>query len=142
MAEKELELLRRGFQVYDEAGPPGFVDFLVREDAIHPDFLFHIQGDLPNGGDWPGIEGFKEMSRSWLEAWKEFRVEPREFIEVGAESVLVPIRQTAVASGSGIEVAGEFFYVVLFRDGRVEQIRLYSERERAERAAATRATSP
>jgi ketosteroid isomerase-like protein len=142
MAEREIELLRRGFRVYDEAGPSGFADYLAREDLIHPDFLFHVQDDLPNGGDWAGIEGFQEMSRSWLEAWEKFSVEPHEFIEVGEEAVLVPLTQTAVAKGSGIEVAGEFFYVIHFRDGKVEQIRLYSDREQAERAAATRATSP
>ena len=142
MGKKEIELIRRGFQVYNEAGPSAFIDFLVREDAIHPDFVFHIQEDLPNGGDWPGIEGFNEMTRSWLEAWEEFKVEPHEFIEVGDESLLVPIRQRAIARGSGIEVAGEFVYVIIFRDGKVVQTRLYSDREQAERAATTRATSP
>jgi hypothetical protein len=142
MREKEIDLARRGIQAYNDTGPSGFLDLLVREDAIDPDFLFHVQDDLPNGGDWPGIEGFNEMTRSWLEAWEEFKVEPHEFIEVGEDSLLLSITQRAVARGSGIEVAGEFFYLLIFREGKVEQMRLYSDRERAERAAATRAASP
>ncbi len=142
MLEKEIDLARRGIQAYNDTGPSGFVDLLVREDAIDPDFLFHVQDDLPNGGDWPGIEGFNEMTRSWLEAWEEFKVEPHEFIEVGEDSLFISITQRAVARGSGIEVAGEFFYLLVFREGKVEQMRLYSDREQAERAAATRATSP
>ncbi len=142
MLEKEIDLARRGIQAYNDTGPSGFVDLLVREDAIDPDFLFHVQDDLPNGGDWPGIEGFNEMTRSWLEAWEEFKVEPHEFIEVGEDSLFISITQRAVARGSGIEVAGEFFYLLVFREGKVEQMRLYSDREQAERTAATRATSP
>jgi hypothetical protein len=135
MAETKVELARKLFEAYDEEGPGGVIDFLAKVERIHPDFLFHVQEDLPNGGDWRGIEGYTEMSRTWLEAWTEFRVDPHEFIEITEESLLVPLTQRAVARGSGIEVAGEFFYVLLFRDGKVEQVRLYSDRGQAERAA-------
>ena len=130
-----MEVARKVFEVHNEQGPDAVIDFLVRVERIHPDFLFHVQEDLPNGGDWRGIEGYTEMARSWLEAWAEFQVEPHEFIEVTEESLLVPLMQRAVARGSGIEVAGEFFYVLIFTDGKIEQIRLYSDRGQAERAA-------
>ena len=103
--------------------------------VIHPDFLFHIQEDLPNGGDWVGIEGYNRMTRSWLEAWDEFGIEPDEFIPVTRDGILIPVRQRARAHASGLEVEGQFIYVLLFRDEKVEQIHLYADRAQADLAA-------
>ena len=135
VTEERIELVRRGFEVYNEAGPSAFIDYMIRVDLLHGDFLFHIQEDLPNGGDWVGIDGFNRMTELWLEAWEEFDVDPHEFMPVGEDGILIPVRQRATARGSGMEVEGEFVYVVLFRDGKVEQMHLYGDREQAERAA-------
>jgi len=142
VSEREVELARRGIEAYNRLGPSGFIDFVVREHAAHPDLLWHIQEDLPNGGDWVGFDGFEEMSRSWLEAWESFSIEPGEFIEANDDAVLVPATQRAVARGSGIEVEGQFFWVLLFRDGKIAQLHLYVDRTLAKCAAATRAASP
>lgn len=141
MSERFVDLTRRGFRAYNESGPAAFIDLLEREKMIHPEFMFHVQEDLPNGGDWPGVEGYTEMTRTWLEVWDDFEIEPHEYIEMG-DALLVPITQRAVAHGSGIEVTAEFFYVLLFTDGKLEQVRLYSDRELAEQAAATREAIP
>jgi ketosteroid isomerase-like protein len=135
---RAVELARQGLKTYGEGGPEAFVDYLQGEDALDADFVFHVQEDLPNGGDWRGIEGFMEMSRIWLEPWEEFRIDPHEFVEVSEEALLVPVRQEGVAKGSGIEIGAEMFYVMRFREGRLSQVRLYTERELAERAAAAR----
>jgi ketosteroid isomerase-like protein len=132
MEDDRIELTRRGFEVYNESGPGAYIEYLDRRELIHPDFLFHIQEDLPNGGDWRGVAAFHRMSEIWLEAWGEFKVLPREFIEVDEEWLLVAVEQRAVARGSGIEVSGDFFYVLRFKDGKVAEQRLYSDRAEAE----------
>jgi ketosteroid isomerase-like protein len=136
VAEDRIELARRGFEAYNQGGPPGFMDFVVREDKLHPDFVFHVQDDLPNGGYWRGVDGYEQMSRIWMEAWSEFRLLPHEFREVGHDRILVLLEQRGIARGSGMEIAGEFAYVLVFRDEKIEQIHLYTDRERAERVAA------
>jgi ketosteroid isomerase-like protein len=130
-----MQLVRRGFEVYNESGPSAFLDYLVAAELMHPDFLFFIQEDLPNGGEWRGVDGFGRMAASWLEAWEEFEVQPRDVAEVSEDRILVTVRQRAVARGSGLEIDGEFFYVFAFGDGRLEQIRLYRDRGAAELAA-------
>ena len=138
MTESNLsqkELARRGFERYDEDGADGFLEFLEEENALAPDFLCHVQDDLPNGGDWLGIEGFREMTRTWLEPWERFSVSPHEYVEISDQALLVPVRQEAVAKGSGIEIGAEMIFVLLFQDGRISQVRIYAERERAEREA-------
>lgn len=141
MSERQLELIQAGFDAYRQDGPLGLSEFMRRHDLVHPEFLVHVQEDLPNGGDWRGIEGYEEMTRVWLEAWDEFELEPHQFLSIAEGCYLVPLRQRARARGSGIEVEGEFFYVFLFDNGKIEQIRLYGDRTRAERAA-RRAANP
>ena len=142
MAETRREIARKGFEVYNERGPDAFIDYLVGIDMIHPDFLFHVQEDLPNGGSWPGIKGYNQMTGIWLDAWAEFKIEPHEFIEASTDAILIPVRQHAVAAGSGMEVDGEFIYVMLFRDGRVSEIHLYADRAAADRAIEEAAQLP
>lgn len=126
--------MERGLRAFNASGPTAFIDLLVRLDAIHPDFLMSIQPDLPNAGEWRGIAGFYEMARNWLEVWDEFKVYPLEVIELSEGRFLVPVKQRAVAKGSGMEIGGEFFYTMEFRDGRVSHIGLYADRSPAERA--------
>jgi hypothetical protein len=140
VTEREIDLARRGLDAYNRVGPSGFIDFIVREDAAHPELRWHIQEDLPNGGDWVGFEGFEEMSRSWMEAWESFAIEPHDFIELSESALLIPSTQRAVARGSGIEVSGEFYWLLLFRGDKIEQIRLYTDRRLAEEAATREAT--
>lgn len=128
-------VLRAGVETYNAEGPGAFIQHFRKDDMLHPDFLAHVQDDMPNGGDWPGVEGFNEMTSTWLEAWDTFTVRPHEFREVGEEAVLVPLTQTAVAR-NGMELAGEFFYLFLIRDDRLAQLHIYGDRERAEVAAA------
>ena len=126
--------LSAAFDAYNADGPGGFIEHLERDDALHPDFLAHVQEDLPNGGDWRGVEGFNQMTSTWLEAWDTFTLSPHEFVEVGQGAVLVPLTQAAAARG--MELAGEFFYLFLIRDDKLAQAHIYADRERAERAAA------
>lgn len=132
MAESNTELIRPGFDAYNEKGPEGFLDWISAEDLMHPEFVFHIQEDLPNGGEWKGVEGFREMSRLWLEAWAEFSVKPVDSSEGPEGQVLLEVEQHAVARGSGLELdAPGFFYVVLWRDGKVTDMHLLNDRDRA-----------
>jgi hypothetical protein len=134
--ETNVELVLRGFTVFNEGGPEAFVDLLVDEDRLHTDFLFHIQDDLPNGGDWKGIEGFREMNRHWLEPWEEFTIKPLEVTEGPGGDVMLQVEQRALARGSGMEITGRgFLYVILYRDGKLAEMHLLTDRERAEKLA-------
>ena len=129
------DIVRRGLEVFNGEGTEAFLDFLAANDLMHPEFTFHIQEDLPNGGAYEGPDGFRSMAAQWLEAWREFDVVMREIVRGGDERLLVPVEQRAVASGSGVEVSGEFLYVFVFEAGRVREIHLLADRDLANRTA-------
>jgi len=122
----DIELIRAGFERFNE----GDVEGLLAQMA--DDVEVFVQEDLPNGGHWDGVDGFREMSRTWTEAWDEFTVEPLEF-EAGPRNVLVRVRQHA-RTGE-LEVEGDFFYVFGTADGKLVLWHLYNDEARAREAA-------
>jgi ketosteroid isomerase-like protein len=136
MAESNLELAKKGFEEYNRSGFMGVIDLMEELDRLDPDYLFHIQEGLPTAGTYHGVEGYKKVTTEWDEAWSSFTIEPTEYIEVDEDRILVPVRQQAVAKGSGLEVEADFFYVFIFREGRYWQMHLYYDRAAAERAIA------
>jgi hypothetical protein len=123
----------RGMETFNQGGSEAFLRFL--EDEAHPEFVFHIQEDLPNGGDWRGIDGTRSMLGHWLEAWDEFEVIPGEVIEGTAGRVLVQVEQRAVSAGTGMELKGPFHYVWVSEAGKVREIQLFADPVQARRAA-------
>ena len=132
MPESKADFVRRGFTVFNEQGPEAWLEFAAKEDRLHPEFVFHIQEHLPNGGEWRGTDGFMEANRHWFEAWDEFSIRPIEETEGPGGDLLMHVEQRAVARGSGMEISGSgFFYVVLYRGEQIAEMHLMTDRERA-----------
>jgi ketosteroid isomerase-like protein len=79
-----------------------------------------------------GIYGLDQARRNWEEfaaSWESFRVEPHEFIEVG-DHVVVPGTGHMVGR-DGIEVVVRTTNVSTIRNGAIERMVMYQEREDA-----------
>ena len=107
-------------------------DFTSVEWA-HPD-IERVFADGPDPGRATGLDGIAATFRWWAELWEDLRVGADEFIELGADSILVLGGFTGRGKTSGIE-AGELptktaavFYI---RDGKVTRYVLYWDRDRA-----------
>jgi ketosteroid isomerase-like protein len=83
-------------------------------------------------GPWRGVFGLDQVRRLWEEfaaSWESFRAEPHEFIEVG-DHVVVPGTGHMVGR-NGIEVETRVTNVFTIRDGAIERITMYQERQDA-----------
>jgi ketosteroid isomerase-like protein len=79
-----------------------------------------------------GIYGLDQARRNWEEfaaSWESFRSEPHEFIEVG-DHVVVPGTGHMVGR-DGIEVETRVTFVYTIRNGAIERITMYQERQDA-----------
>ena len=94
----------------------------------------YVRADGPDPGRWMGLIGVAEAARPRLSAWEDFRTEAEEYRELDNESVLVLIRATGRAKGSGLEL-GQMGSkgAVLFhlRGGKVTRLVSYMDRENA-----------
>ena len=91
-------------------------------------------------GPGHGIYGRDEARRFWGEfaaSWESIRVEPHQFIEAG--DLLVVPWTVHVRGRDGIEVVSRPTFVWTIRDGAIERISMYQERQ--DRALDARARS-
>ena len=93
---------------------------------MHPEIEWHQAQGLPHGGLYQGLDEvrrnvFDPLDRDW---WQEFVVEPEEFLESGAQVVVLG-RYRGVAKGTGRALDVPFVHVWTFRDGLAVRFRQF-----------------
>ena len=93
---------------------------------MHPEIEWHQAQGLPHGGLYQGLDEvrrnvFDPLDRDW---WQEFVVEPEEFLESGAQVVVLG-RYRGVAKETGKALDVPFVHVWTFRDGLAVRFRQF-----------------
>jgi ketosteroid isomerase-like protein len=99
----------------------------------NPDLVL-VTADGPDPGRWGGLKAVSEAWRSYLRNWEELRTRADEYREVDGERVLVLAHNRGRGKTSGIDVAEmgwRFATVFRVRDGRVIELTLYFDSDRA-----------
>ena len=112
-----VDLSRQGFAALNSG------DLETLFGLLADDVVAVVPQSFANAGVYEGLDGFRQMTDQWLEAWGEFHAEPLEFIREG-DAVVVPVRQSGTGRGSGVEVAAEMAYLLRARDGLLVEWRL------------------
>jgi ketosteroid isomerase-like protein len=123
MSQENVEIVRAAIA----AGNREDWDALVQ--AAAPDFELDMSRSQSFRG--AAVYGLDQL-RGFLEfadSWESVRVEPHEFIEVD-DLVVVP-QTTHVRGRDGIEVVSRPTLVWTIRDGAIERISMYQERQDA-----------
>ena len=125
MSQQNVEVVRRAL-IARRSEFPDLLDPAVRLDLSERVF---------NPAVYEGYEGVMRWRADVGEVWESYRSEPEEFFD-GDEVVVVFTRERGRAKGSGIEVDQHPTALLCrLRRGRVSEIRLYHDRERALRDA-------
>jgi ketosteroid isomerase-like protein len=118
-----VEIVRAWFDAYN------------REDwdAMLKDAAPGFEVDLSRAvGPWRGVFGLDQIRRAWgefFETWESGWLEPHEFIEAG-DLVVVP-GTMHVKGRDGIEVVSRGALVWTIRNGTIERMVMYQEKEDA-----------
>ncbi len=104
-------------------------------DLLDPAMRLDLSERVFNPAIYEGYEGVMRWRADVGDVWDSYRSEPEEFFD-GDEVVVVFTRERGRAKGSGIEVE-QHPTALLCRlcSGRVSEIRLYHDRDRALRDA-------
>jgi ketosteroid isomerase-like protein len=125
MSQENVEVVRRALT----ARRSEFVDVL--DPAVRLDLSERVF----NPAVYDGYEGVMRWRADVSDIWDFYRSEPEELFD-GDEVVVVFTRERGRAKGSGIEVDQRPTALLCrLRAGRVSEIRLYHDRERALRDA-------
>ena len=123
MSQENVEIIKAWYDAYNRED----WDAMLKDAA--PGFEVDFSRAV---GPWRGVFGLDQIRRAWGEfgeTWESTRLEPHEFIEAG-DLVVVPGTQHVKGRG-GIEVAASATVVWTIRNGAIERVTLYQERQDA-----------
>lgn len=134
-AQRNAEFVRSAFEAYASRGPEAALDLL------DPEVEVYSPPALANSGTYHGIEGYRDWTRRWFEAWDEFEIVPEAIEPVGENCVIAVCRQRGVGKTSGIAVEQTMVYMWEIRLGKVTRFHLYLTAEEAREAARSPSSS-
>ena len=102
-------------------------------DAFFKDHAPGFELDFSRAvGPWRGVfalDQSRQVVREIRETWESARLEPHEFIEAG-DLVVVPWAMHG-RGRDGIELVARFTFVFTIRNGAIERLSMYQEKEDA-----------
>jgi len=122
----ETDLLRTFYESFSHGGWEATLELCdpMVEVRLPPNVVSQIS---PRGR-----ESVEKYLRGWLETWDEYHPIPEHFIDASdGEHVVVFVRVHARGKGSRFAMDEEVADVFAVRDGRISELRLYMEREKA-----------
>jgi ketosteroid isomerase-like protein len=126
---ENVEIVKRGFEAFNEGGAEGVLPF------FHPEFEATTPPELASEPDtYRGHEGVRRWFDSFYEVMDEIRWEPKEFHAVG-ERVVVEFTLRARGRSTGLDFGQNAVMVWELRDGKAIGLELYTSLEEALAAA-------
>jgi ketosteroid isomerase-like protein len=107
----------------------GFYDAFARGDlesalaAFDPEVVAHDH-DIPDSGEYRGLEGLLRWRADWESSWESWRWEPQELVQAG-DRVVAVLRVHARGRGSGVDVERLDGAVWTLRAGRCVRLDYY-----------------
>jgi ketosteroid isomerase-like protein len=126
MSQENVELAQQAFEHFLRTGEPQW-------ETIDPDIEVYDH-DIPDAGTYRGHGGYSKWLADWGEAWDEFNLQAKRWIDAGDKVVFV-FQLTAKGKGSGVEVKRQDAMVLTFRDGKNVRLDYYNNAPQALEAA-------
>jgi len=110
-------------------------DAFVRGDmeavlaALDPDVEIHDH-DIPDAGEYRGLEGVLSWQADWERSWESWRWAPEDFIDAG-DRVVAILRVQAKGRHSGVDVERLDGAVWTLRRGKAVRLDYYGSKEEA-----------
>ena len=128
MSDENVETVRRIYEQWAEG------NFRAGVELYDPLILLVHGLGFPESGTYLGLDGVRDYTATFLEAWERMTIEAEEIFDVG-DSVVAKVVQRAIGRESGIEPAElEYFQIWSFRGGRVIRLEVIRDRSEAMKA--------
>jgi ketosteroid isomerase-like protein len=118
-----VEIVRGGYDAYVR----GDVESALA--AFDPEIEIYDH-DIPDSGEYRGLDGLLRWEADWNVSWASWRWEPEEFIDAG-DRVVAVLRVYAKGRGSGVDVERLDGAVWTLRDGKCIRLDDYGSKAEA-----------
>jgi ketosteroid isomerase-like protein len=124
MSRHSVEVVRAAFGVWQERG--------ITSDFLAPDIEWDVRPDLPDAGRYEGHAGVRRLSSRFDEVMDDRWYRPEDFMPVGDDQVVVPLRWGGRGKGSGLDFEERReTWVFTVRAEKIVRIREFATREQA-----------
>jgi ketosteroid isomerase-like protein len=133
VASRNVEIARAGFEALAETYRTNDVAPLraLFEESVDAGFVLRGEGEVFTEGEWHGPEGLLDFVTNQMEAMEGMWIRAEDFVEVGDDTVVVPVTFGGRARHTGIDLELSPTHVYEVRDGKVVMLRIFREREDA-----------
>jgi ketosteroid isomerase-like protein len=127
MSQKNVEIVRTMLHTWNTLG----ID--ATRDALDPDVVMvDLQAAMGMTTRGHGPEELDRMANEWAEIFDDWRLEVRDLIDLGRDSVLAEVRYDGVGRDSGTPVSTTQFEIYRLVDGKIVEIRVgFRDRDEA-----------
>jgi ketosteroid isomerase-like protein len=101
----------------------------------HPDFEVRFMASHPLGGSSHGAGDAIMAMTEWEKSFEDFRGDAEEFIDAGADHVVVAFRERGRPRGGSVELDQLFGILYTLRDGKVARMEWFDNPDEALAAA-------
>jgi ketosteroid isomerase-like protein len=130
MSEENVEVVRQAYEAFSHAGLDGLLEH------FHPDIEYDLMAAIgPFAGMYYGRAAVRSFLADYFESWDYVQMVPEDFIAVGDDHVVVPLRMHMRGKGSGAVVEAQTNNVWTLRDGKAVRIGVYNSQAEALEAA-------
>jgi ketosteroid isomerase-like protein len=139
---KSFERLSRSREEAEQAGKSWYpwVDAWLRQ-FFHPEVQWRCLAEEPDAEVYRGYDGVRRLFDDWVDNFADLTTEAEEFIDAG-EYVVVPAKLQGLGRASGIEVELPDTFVLKMHEGKVIEVREYSDTADALAAAGLSEDAP
>ena len=129
VSERDADMLRRAFEVWNESGPEALVERFWAEDAVYRE-----GPGWPDGGVFKGRAAALKRMQSVVELVGPIEVSLEELIDAGEGRFVACVRMVGESAASDPPYTQSFAVVQRVEDGLVKETDYYMDREQALKA--------
>jgi ketosteroid isomerase-like protein len=129
VSERDADMLRRAFEVWNESGPEALVERFWAEDAVYRE-----GPGWPDAGVFKGRAAALKRMQSVVELVGPIEVSLEELIDAGEGRFVACVRMVGESAASDPPYTQSFAVVQRVEDGLVKEADYYMDREQALKA--------
>lgn len=115
MPSENVEAVNRIYEGWERG------DFTRGVAEFDPEVVLVIDPEIPDAGEYQGLEGIRSYTTGFLEAWESLTIARKALDDLG-DKVLVKVEQTGVGKDSGVPVTINYFHLWTFGGGSVVRL--------------------
>jgi ketosteroid isomerase-like protein len=130
MSQENVELMRRGYELFNQNDREGWLAILDPDAELTFPFFQQLEG----GGPARGRAGAELMWESWRRAFPDASFEVDAIQDLG-DTIFVSVRVRGHGAGSDVPIEQPSWHVANWRNGKLIRLRAFLQEAEALKAA-------